>query len=276
MIRRCRLRACAIWFIAVAGCGGTLDAGADAPHGPLPVDERNPVILNNDGPTDNWQGEFALLLASARRLELVGIVINDSSAWPDLGANLTGWNELVAAARASGMRNAPDPLASAGAPLARPLDGNIDATIPNVPSIRVRRCVASTSGSYCGRAWWREGKPSPVGTMIGDGATNVLVVSDGSFGTFTGAASVGSGFGGGCVFSRLAWTRCRSRHLRWSSMTRAISSAVVPQATTIHIRVEASRGVRPAMALRMVWRSKRVFFSPRWRATALRGSYICW
>ena len=131
MIRRCRLRACAIWFIAVAGCGGTLDAGADAAHGPLPVDERNPVILNNDGPTDNWQGEYALLLASARRLELVGIVINDSSAWPDLGANLTGWNELVAAARASGMRNAPDPLASAGAPLARPLDGNIDATIPN-------------------------------------------------------------------------------------------------------------------------------------------------
>jgi hypothetical protein len=112
-------------------CGGTLDAGQDVPHGQLPVDERSPVILNNDGPQDNWQGEYALLLANAGRLQLAGIVINDSGAWPDLDANMTGWNELVAAARASGMRNAPDPLASAAPRLTRPDNGDIDATIPN-------------------------------------------------------------------------------------------------------------------------------------------------
>ncbi len=112
-------------------CGGTLDAGMDVPHGPLPVDERNPVIVSNDGPQDNWQGEFALLLSSARRLQLAGIVINDSPAWPDLGDNVTGWSELVAAARASGMRDVPDPLASVGPRLTRPDSGDIDLTTPN-------------------------------------------------------------------------------------------------------------------------------------------------
>lgn len=112
-------------------CGGTLDAGADVPHGPLPVDERNPVIVNNDGPRDNWQGEYALLLSSARRLQLAGIVINDSTAWPDLGANASGWSDLVAAARASGMRDVPDPLASDAPRLTPPASGDIDQTTPN-------------------------------------------------------------------------------------------------------------------------------------------------
>jgi hypothetical protein len=117
--------------LVAVGCGGTLDAGADVPHGLLPVDERNPVIIDNDGPSDNWQGEYALLLAAARRLVLAGIVVNTGGSWSDLDANTAGWNNLVAAARASGMRDIPDPLASAGPSLTRPDDGDIDATTPN-------------------------------------------------------------------------------------------------------------------------------------------------
>src|SRR4051812_29349764 len=36
-----------------AACRETLDAGHNQPHGPLPVDERNPVILYNDAERDN-------------------------------------------------------------------------------------------------------------------------------------------------------------------------------------------------------------------------------
>ena len=34
--------------LAAGSCAGTLDAGSDMPHGLLPVDERNPVIIYND------------------------------------------------------------------------------------------------------------------------------------------------------------------------------------------------------------------------------------
>src|SRR5580765_339621 len=58
-----------------AGCTEMLDAGSNHPHGILPVDERNPVLLTNDGSEDNWQGEYAMLLASTGGLKLGGIVI---------------------------------------------------------------------------------------------------------------------------------------------------------------------------------------------------------
>jgi 3'-phosphoadenosine 5'-phosphosulfate sulfotransferase len=115
----------------LTACGGTLDAGWDRPHGLLPVDERNPIVISNDGPLDNWQGEYALLLANAGGPRLEGIVVNVSAAWPDIDSNIAGWREMVAAARASGMHNAPDPIASISQPLVRPADGNIDATVPN-------------------------------------------------------------------------------------------------------------------------------------------------
>jgi len=43
--------------IAAAGCTETYDAGANSPHGLLPVDERNPIVLVNDSDTTNvtWQ-----------------------------------------------------------------------------------------------------------------------------------------------------------------------------------------------------------------------------
>jgi hypothetical protein len=114
-----------------AGCGGTLDAGHDVPRGRLPVDARNPVILENDGWSDNWSGEYAALLANNGGPPLAGIIANATKYWPDLNANANGWVKLVTAARSSGLRNIPDVTASAGAPLAHPADGQIDSTVPN-------------------------------------------------------------------------------------------------------------------------------------------------
>lgn len=118
-------------FLPVACGGTTLDAGSDSPHGLLPVDERNPVILSNDKPSDNWQGLYAVLFANSAGPALAGIIINSSNYWPDIDANSAGWRELVTAARASGLPGIPDPIASVGPPLVRPSDGNLDATIPN-------------------------------------------------------------------------------------------------------------------------------------------------
>jgi hypothetical protein len=115
----------------LACSGGVLDAGLDSPHGLLPVDERNPVIISNDSPGDNWQGVYAVLLSNSGGPALAGIIINESIYWPDLDANNAGWRNLVTAARASGLRDIPDPIASVGRPLARPSDGNLDATVPN-------------------------------------------------------------------------------------------------------------------------------------------------
>jgi hypothetical protein len=51
--------------------------------------------------------------------------------WSDLDSNLAGWRALVTAARASGLVGVPDPIRSAAQPLQRPLDGNVDSTVPN-------------------------------------------------------------------------------------------------------------------------------------------------
>jgi hypothetical protein len=117
--------------LAAAGCGGTLDAGRDEPHGLLPVDERNPVVIDNDGWSDNWIGEYAALLANNGGPPLAGIIANASTYWPNVDANATGWADLVMAARSSGISNLPDVTVSVGAPLARPSDGKVDSTLPN-------------------------------------------------------------------------------------------------------------------------------------------------
>jgi hypothetical protein len=118
--------------LVAAGCGGTLDAGYDVPHGLLPVDERNPVILYQDDWSGDWLGEYAVLLANGGGPPLAGIVINTSPFWMDLKANTSGWNNLLTAARESGLKNIPeDVTASAGGPLTRPPDGDIEATVAN-------------------------------------------------------------------------------------------------------------------------------------------------
>jgi hypothetical protein len=97
----------------------------------LPVDARNPVIVANDSATDNWTGEYAMLLANSGGPALAGIIVNPSPYWPDLAANVAAWKEMIMAARTSGLRNIPDATPSAGDPLVRPADGEIDHTTPN-------------------------------------------------------------------------------------------------------------------------------------------------
>ena len=123
-------RALAPLLLLAACTGQTLDAGSDT-DGLLPVGGRNPVILTNDNESDNWQGVFAVLFANSGGPALAGIIVNATSFWPDINANVAGWRDLVTAARTSGLRGIPDPIASVGPPLVRPSDGNIEATAPN-------------------------------------------------------------------------------------------------------------------------------------------------
>ena len=123
----------AMWALAVLGlgCFESRDLGSSVPHGLLPVDERNPILLANDGATDNWQGEYAILLANGGGPKLAGIIVNTSGPWPDIDTNMAGWRGLVAAATASGLRDIPDPRSSTGVPLTRPASGQIADTAPN-------------------------------------------------------------------------------------------------------------------------------------------------
>jgi len=114
--------------LVAASCAENRNLGTSVPRGRLPVDNRNPVILSNDGAYDNWQGEYAVLLAQSGGPPLAGIIVNKSPAWTDLDANITGWRNLVEAARDSGLRGIPDPIASVGGTLARPSSGRIEDT----------------------------------------------------------------------------------------------------------------------------------------------------
>ncbi|HEY7376730.1 MAG TPA: hypothetical protein VIF57_31515 [Polyangia bacterium] len=89
------------------------------------------MIVSNDSATDNWTGEYAMLLANSGGPPLIGIIVNPSPYWPDLATNVSGWTQMIAAARASGMRGIPDATGSAGDPLVRPADGKIESTTPN-------------------------------------------------------------------------------------------------------------------------------------------------
>ncbi len=116
--------------LVAASCDGTLDAGTDT-HGLLPVDQRNPVIIDNDSTSDNWIGEYTVLLANTGGLPLAGIVVTASSYWANLGDNQKGWAALVTAAQSSGLKNIPFVTPSMGMPLMRPPSGDIDATAAN-------------------------------------------------------------------------------------------------------------------------------------------------
>lgn len=123
---------CLLEFATVlaGGCSQVLDAGHGRPSGVLPIDERNPIVLVNDGAYDNWSGEYAVLLA-AGGTKLAGIIVNASPDWPEVDTNMDGWRGLVRAARASGIAGLPEPLASTGSPLVRPDSGEIDDTKAN-------------------------------------------------------------------------------------------------------------------------------------------------
>jgi hypothetical protein len=117
--------------LSVVSCSQSRNLGSSSPHGLLPVDERSPILLMNDGVNDNWQGEYAILLASSGGPKLAGIVVLTSPNLPNIKTNIDGWHGLVDAAHASGLSDIPDPTASIGAKLVRPSSGQIEATLAN-------------------------------------------------------------------------------------------------------------------------------------------------
>lgn len=121
------LSVAAAGVLLFAACSETLDAGF---NWPLPVDQRNPVILYQDDWSGDWLGEYAVLLAKSGGPPLAGIIVNASKTWGDLNTNTAGWNDLVNAARASGL-TAPEVTSSAGGALTMPANGLIDSTTPN-------------------------------------------------------------------------------------------------------------------------------------------------
>jgi len=125
-------RAAVAGLVVLAGaCTQTLDAGHNGPHGPLPVDERNPVILSQDDWSGDWLGEYAALFANSGGPPLVGIIVNGTPYWPNVGVNAAGWKELVSAAKMSGLENIPDVTPSDGKPLVRPASGVVEMTAAN-------------------------------------------------------------------------------------------------------------------------------------------------
>jgi hypothetical protein len=117
--------------LALTGCGGKLDAGYDVPHGALPVDERSAVVMINDGARDNWQGEYAALLASTGQLRLRGLIVNSSAEYPSVETNVLNFREMLWAARESGLEHLPEATASIAPALTRPASGTIEDTVPN-------------------------------------------------------------------------------------------------------------------------------------------------
>jgi hypothetical protein len=117
-------------ILAAMGCDGTLDAGRNIQRGLLPVDEHNPVIIANDAWSDNWAGEFGVLLANNGGSPLVGLIVNASLYWPDLNANVTECDDFVLAARASGLKHVPDVTMGASSPLTVPANQKIESTVP--------------------------------------------------------------------------------------------------------------------------------------------------
>ena len=117
--------------VGTIACSSKLDAGYDIPHGALPVDERSPTIVMNEGARDNWQGEYAALFAATGQLRVVGLIVNASFAYPSLEANVGGFRQMIAAARDSGMKHLPDVTGSIAPALTPPQDEVIEETIPN-------------------------------------------------------------------------------------------------------------------------------------------------
>src|SRR3954471_9703618 len=159
---RCRLAL--VTAVAAGGCTQTFDAGHNQQTGILPVDQRNPIILLNDGAYDNWSGEYAILLANGGGSPLGGIIVDETPDWPDIQTNVAGYRDLVIAAGASGMKNLPDPIASIGAPLVMPASGNIEETKANRSECALG--IVSTSSTL--------GSPSrPVVIATGGALTDV-------------------------------------------------------------------------------------------------------
>jgi len=95
-----------------------------------------PVVQDHFAPDDKTVAE--MLRKRVRECDAVVHLAADtrvldsiSDPLQNFDVNVAGWRGLVAAARASGLRDIPDPTASIGPALVRPASGQIDDTAPN-------------------------------------------------------------------------------------------------------------------------------------------------
>ena len=78
----------ALGALFLAACAETRDLGTTVPRGKLPVDARNPILLMNDGSSDNWQGEYALLLAHGHSLGIWYLATERFGPVTDVGVHV--------------------------------------------------------------------------------------------------------------------------------------------------------------------------------------------
>lgn len=103
----------------------------------LPYDHRNPVLYVKDWPRNCYTDDYAMALASSGRITLIGMATSSTIA---------PYNRLVSAedherfvlerarsvqlAKASGLRNIPDPIRGPKGHLTKPASGRIEDTAP--------------------------------------------------------------------------------------------------------------------------------------------------
>jgi hypothetical protein len=72
-----------------------------------------------------------VVLAARRQMRLVALIVDSSPGYPSLESNVSGFRQLIQAARESGMTHLPDPTASVAPTLMRPASGVVEDTVPN-------------------------------------------------------------------------------------------------------------------------------------------------
>jgi hypothetical protein len=108
--------------LLVVSCNESFNAGATR-HDSLPVDQRNPVILLNDSPFENWMGEYAMLLANSGGPKLVGIIVVTGGINTKMEDSYWGWQDMFDAAQSAGLRDIPVPTTSFSKELVKPASG---------------------------------------------------------------------------------------------------------------------------------------------------------
>jgi hypothetical protein len=114
--------------LLLASCNEHFNAGHKV-YEKLPVDGRNPVILLNDSPNENWMGEYAMLLANSGGPKLAGIIVVTGGVNKEIEDSAWGWQDMVEAAEAGGLRDIPDPTTSPSKELERPSSGVVEDTL---------------------------------------------------------------------------------------------------------------------------------------------------
>lgn len=137
----------AAWWLAMAGAalvvGGALAARASregwwsGSRVELPYDRTNPVVYDNDDVADVYADEYLLSLASLGDVRLNGIITSTSVAPYNVYATphdyeriISQRDELLAAAKSSGLTNVPAHVRGPMAHLEKPRSAQIDDTTP--------------------------------------------------------------------------------------------------------------------------------------------------